>query len=116
MGRELKFKAWNGELKKMSKPFGIGHVLNFTNTEGFGHIKTIDNEVLLQFTGALDKNKIEIYENDQVTVTYRNGQKEDFFITYCESKARFMLDDGTTLWAFDESNDMQVIGNRFNHS
>jgi hypothetical protein len=28
MNREIKFRAWNPETKKMSKPFGFGNIHN----------------------------------------------------------------------------------------
>ena len=60
MSREIKFKAWNKELKSMSKPFTFGQVLNFNDK----NIKSLTNEIILQFTGLKDKNGIDIYSGD----------------------------------------------------
>ena len=49
--REIKFRAWDNYEKKMWYPRTIG--------EGF-----IKMSGLMQFTGMLDKNGVEIYESD----------------------------------------------------
>ena len=65
MSREIKFKAWSGELGKMSKPFTLhSGVLNFTNDKGIGRVKALTDETILQYTGLKDKNGVEIYEGD----------------------------------------------------
>ena len=56
--RDIKFRAWNKELNIMSKPFSFGQVLNFNDK----HIKSITDELIMQFTGLKDKNGVEIYE------------------------------------------------------
>jgi uncharacterized phage protein (TIGR01671 family) len=65
MSREIKFRAWSSNLKKLSKPFTLkASVLNFTNDEGLGNIKSIEDEIVQQFTGLKDKDGKEIYEGD----------------------------------------------------
>ena len=57
-----KFIAWNAELNKMSKPFSFNQLLNFDDT----NIKTLSDEIVLQFTERLDHKSLEIYEHDVV--------------------------------------------------
>ena len=62
--RIIKFRAWNPELNKMSKPFSFGQILNFWDTN-FKSLEP-DKEIVMQFTGLLDKNGKEIFEGDIV--------------------------------------------------
>jgi len=57
---KLYFRAWSDELKSMSKPFTFGSVLNFNDK----NIKSLTNEIVLQFIWLKDKNGKEIFEGD----------------------------------------------------
>ena len=60
LSSRLYFRAWSEELKSMSKPFTFGQILNFNDK----NIKSLNNEVVLQFIGLKDKNNNEICEGD----------------------------------------------------
>jgi uncharacterized phage protein (TIGR01671 family) len=67
MSREIKFRAWNNDLKLYSKPFTLkSSILNFTDKNGLGVMKSFSDEIIEQFTGLKDKNGKEIYEGDIV--------------------------------------------------
>ncbi|WP_445623554.1 YopX family protein [Lacticaseibacillus paracasei] len=67
MKREIKFRAWDKENKKMAHVSRIDF--------GPGGIKyLIDDSVLLEYTGLHDKNGREIYEGDILKVTSEDGE------------------------------------------
>lgn len=63
--REIKFRVWSENLQKMSKPFGLhANVVDFTDENGLGSIKSLSSEVIMQYTGIKDCDGNEIYEGD----------------------------------------------------
>ena len=60
LSSRLYFRAWNDKLKLMSKPFTFGQILNFDDE----YLKSITDEVILQFIGLKDRNGKEICEGD----------------------------------------------------
>ncbi|ASU12185.1 hypothetical protein BKQ19_05245 [Lacticaseibacillus paracasei] len=65
--REIKFRAWDKENKKMAQVSRIDF--------GPGGIKyLVDDSVLLEYTGLHDKSGREIYEGDILKVTSEDGE------------------------------------------
>lgn len=52
--REIKFRVWDMESKKMSNPFGLAH----------GDSYIFGNEQVMQFTGLLDEDGTDVFEGD----------------------------------------------------
>ena len=122
MNREIKFRAWHKDLKKM---FKIGQI---TLEKGIWNFEPNDRDfigisipsqpsfVLMQYTGLHDKNGKEIYEGDILKVYYK-GMSEVGYVEYdndyCEYKIIINTDkDYFSLW---KSIDLEKIGNIYDN-
>ncbi|TCU78883.1 putative phage protein (TIGR01671 family) [Bradyrhizobium sp. R2.2-H] len=62
MQREIKFRAWDKNIKRMSVPFRLDDPAMVGRGEDF--VNHSHNWDIMQFTGLKDKNGKEIYEGD----------------------------------------------------
>ena len=138
MNREIKFRVWDG--KKMilpPSPYSSQAGSNFFTLDGRCYIEgKLQDLVLMQFTGLLDRTGNEIYEGDIVQFTYWwfDGNVAESNLTgaivYCDALMSFQLkgvknkewerftgheNDDDYLTPFSELNfdeaDFEVIGN-----
>ena len=104
--REIKFRFWDKDLKKMC------------NRNPLTYDFWVDNIVPLQYTGLKDKNGVEIYEGDILKITpdrYSNYISLGY-VEYDHDSARYRVTTGKgydTRNAFDINcdADFEVIGN-----
>lgn len=116
LANRLYFRAWNNELRLMSKPFTFGQVLNFNDKT----IKSLTDEVVLRFIGHKDKNGKEVCEGDIIrakTVDVIHPQdafkiKEEYLtssVYWDNYNCSFETD--FNFFSFNDSKNFEVIGN-----
>ncbi len=106
--REIKFRAWYEDGKRMIYGFPSFHNDHFYNDRGLG----IDFRVLklMQYTGLQDKNDKEIYEGDIL-----GGWLEHGVVVWLQAEARWGIDvEGERkeihFWEVNQDH-LEVIGN-----
>ena len=127
MNREIKFRAWHKDLKKM---FKIGQITleegtwNFEpNDRGFigMSIPYQPSFVLMQYTGLHDKNGKEIYDGDIVYCQTKYGKAKAIikfidgkFVAYWNS-ALTHPENGYHIACYEINKRFEVIGNIYDN-
>jgi len=117
MSREIKFKLWLTEPKKMTYAHDIFEIIHLG-------VDSYDGVVPLQFTGFHDKNGAELHEGDIIETKYDDKIEESGF-GYVRNEIRFC--EGAFCWigetsgkperleGFDCKNSV-VVGNIYENS
>lgn len=118
MSREIKFRMWHKKSKKMFDVESINfkdRVLNMWNSIVYTlSIFSLDDVILMQYTGFHDRFGNEIYESD---IVYVLSEDENAIIEWDEQTARFIIHfDG---WIADFNNyygkELEIMGNIYNN-
>ena len=116
--REIKFRAWDKENKKMMKVSSLSSENKeiAVRENGTYHFFRMQNLELMQYTGLKDKSGKEIYEGDIVLV--KPGGVSTWYKTVVEFKEgaliASLINGENHFYIFNpgfDSNDFEVIGN-----
>jgi uncharacterized phage protein (TIGR01671 family) len=92
--REIKFRVWDNDIKKMIYSFNYENIMG-KQWAGNGAIQhEVDGEVIviMQYTGLKDKNGKEIYEGDLFNCIYKSdGCNHKWQVVYYEEYTSFRL-------------------------
>lgn len=126
MGREIKFRAFDKDYRKMSDSATIDELLNHSDDWfGFrihigGRYVPVDDCEITQFTGIIDKNGKEVYEGDLVKRKRFSTGKHLYTSKVVFMNGCFMLEPSVRhledyLYKYNSYDELEVIGNIFEH-
>ena len=113
--RPIKFRAWDGKYKVMTACVTLSDLSN-----GFKGLYS-SNDIVMQFTGLLDRYGKEIWEGDVIRVVIENKYlNQDYLgeIKWIEKGGAFYVEDvprGVVLFSMLTPDQLEVIGNIYSN-
>ena len=114
MNREIKFRVYDKDLKKM-RYLNSSHDFICFDEKGNGYYHNMQTGLgewfsdLMQYTGLKDKYGVEIYEGDKVNIQYQETIVKNAIIEY--KGASFYGATDYDYWELDEYLDIEIVGN-----
>ena len=111
MAREIKFRAWDKELKRML-PSPSGSIT--TDRLGLNHslvLRYPATFVVMQYTGLQDKNRVEIYEGDVVRHSTKIPGRLEWLAGFQMPVIWIQSGLAYNMWRPQEAERWEVIGN-----
>lgn len=117
MNREIKFRVWDKDLKRI-RYLNTEHDFIRFDSLGQGYYENMQTGLgewfsdLMQYTGLKDKNGKEIYEGDICLVTILpENYKEKMVTVWCNDRNGFKFqDEDGEVWNVNDT-EIEVIGN-----
>ncbi len=119
--RELKFRAWSTNLKRMFQNDNFSFEKNgscwwqqYRRIEGIACSETDSlNGVIMQYTGLKDKNGKDVYEGDIVIINTISDKKRN--VVFRNGSFKIEYEAGFEMVSYHigefKSNELQVVGN-----
>lgn len=89
--RQIKFRVWDKDLEEMYSINNLWFEENYSTTDyDYSKCAELNGCVLMQFTGLIDKNGIEIYEGDLLNYSNVEMPPNPWIVEWTDNSAAFV--------------------------